>query len=336
MRRSPRPLREGLSALDSVGAPGAQRQAWGRSPRSFQEPGHTPDRGPRSSLNVDVGQGRRIGFVRQRLDELERVERRFGVTINDVLLAAVAGGLRAHLLSRGESVEGVTVQALVPVGLDSHRDHRLGNKVSAMFVRLPVGLEDPSDRLAAVAQAMKRCKDHRQALAGAYIPRWLDAWPGPALAAAGRLVHSQPFVNLVITNVPGPSVPLYMMGARMLEAFPIVPLAGNLSVGVAAFSYNGQLSVGILADRERCRDVDVLAAGIGASFAALVAAAEEVGERESAGAGRPAGPRTAPDGAPGARGARTGSGHRRPGAVHKVPVQKDEVLVSRGKELAGQ
>ncbi len=91
------------------------------------------------------------------------------------------------------------------------------------------------------------------------------------------LIHHQPFVNLVVTNVPGPPVPLYAMGARMLEVFPVIPLAGNLSVGVAAFSYDGQLSLGIFADSDTCPDLDVLADGIRASFAELVAPAGESG-----------------------------------------------------------
>ena len=228
---------------------------------------------PRSSINVPVGDRRSLVVVRQPLDELRRVERRFGVTINDVLLAAVTGGLRFQLTGRGETVEGRTLQALVPVATDLHGDHRLGNKVSAMIVRLPLGLADPVTRLAVVARTVSTCKKHRQALAGDFIMRLLEPWPRPALKAAARFAHHQPFVNVVVTNVPGPAVPLYALGAQMLEAFPVVPLAGNLSVGVAAFSYNGQLSVGLFADRDRCRDVDVLALGIRRSFSELVDAA---------------------------------------------------------------
>ncbi|HVC71491.1 MAG TPA: wax ester/triacylglycerol synthase family O-acyltransferase [Acidimicrobiales bacterium] len=245
---------------------------------------------PRSSINGPVGQSRRVALIRQPLDQVRRVESRFGVTVNDVLLAAVAGGLRAQLTGRGEPVDGVTLQALIPVGLDSHEDHRLGNKVSAMLVRLPVGMASPLDRLMSVTRGMNRCKEHRQALAGEYITRLIDGWPRSALAGAARLVHHQPFVNLVITNVPGPSVPLYCMGARMLEAFPIVPLAGNLSVGVAAFTYDGQLSVGLLADGDRCPDVGVLADGIRASFVELVAAATAGDERVGADPEKPKGP----------------------------------------------
>ena len=162
---------------------------------------------------------------------------------------------------------------LVPVGIDHHGDRRLGNQVSALLVRLPVGVRDPVQRLSAVSDAVARCKTHHQALAGELLIDLLDPLPQPALAAAARLVQHQPFVNLVVTNVPGPAGQLYAMGARMLEVFPVVPLAGNLSVGIAAFSYGNQLSVGILADRDGCADIDVLASGIRRGFSAIVAAA---------------------------------------------------------------
>ncbi|MGA2932498.1 MAG: WS/DGAT domain-containing protein, partial [Acidimicrobiales bacterium] len=98
-----------------------------------------------------------------------------------------------------------------------------------------------------------------------------------ALSAASHLVHHQPFVNLVVTNVPGPDVPLYVLGARMLEVIPLVPLAGNLSVGVAALSYNGQLTIGILTDPVACPDVEVLAEGVGRCFSGLVTAVPSPG-----------------------------------------------------------
>jgi WS/DGAT/MGAT family acyltransferase len=290
---------------------------------------------PRSSINVAVGQGRRVAFVRQALDPLKAVERRFGVTINDVLLAAVSGGLRAQLIGRGESVAGVTLQALVPVGMDPHGDHRLGNRVSAMIVRLPLAKADPVARLVAVSQAIGRCKERRQALVGGYITRALDPWPRSALSVGAHLVHRQRLVNLVITNVPGPPVPLYSMGARMLEAFPIVPLAGNLSLGVAAFSYDGQLSIGILADRDRCPDVDVLARGIGTSFTELLAAAgKDTAESDPYATATPE-PSPTPDGSPGRRRPRTHAVDHRTIPSHGV-VREGSRRARAGKQSGGE
>lgn len=228
---------------------------------------------PSLSLNAPVGKGRQVVFVRQPLDDLHKLAGHFGVTLNDLLLAAVAGGVRCLMCARGERTEGRTVQVLVPVGADHHGDHQLGNRVSAMLVRLPIGSADPVDRLRSVSRAETSCKHHHQALAAALLLEMLDPFPQPVLATVARLVHRQPFFNLVVTNIPGPDVPLYVLGARMLEAFPIVPIAGNLSVGVAALSYGGQLTIGLLADPGACADLDVFGDGIDRSFTELITAA---------------------------------------------------------------
>ena len=227
---------------------------------------------PDCSLNAPVGFDRRIVVVRQPMDELRRAERRFGVTLNDLLLTAIAGGVHDLLSARGEVMEGRQLQVLVPVGSDHHGDRRLGNDVSAMVVRLPIGAAPAAERVREVARAERDSKDHAQSLATHLLLSSLDALPPAALSAASHLVHHQPFVNLVVTNVPGPDVPLYVLGARMLEAVPLVPLGGNLSVGVAALSYNSQLTIGILTDPVACPDVEVLAEGVGRCFSDLVAA----------------------------------------------------------------
>ena len=225
---------------------------------------------PGCSLNVPVGFDRRAVAVRHSLRALRRAEHHFGVTLNDLLLTAIASGVHDLLSARGEPTEGRLLQVLVPVGSDHHGDHRLGNEVSAMVVRLPIGAAAADDRLREVARAERSSKERDQASATHLLLSSLDALPPAAVAAASHLVHHQPFVNLVVTNVPGPDVPLYVLGARMLEAIPLVPLAGNLSVGVAALSYDGQLAIGFLADPHACPDVDVLARGVGRCFNELV------------------------------------------------------------------
>ena len=222
--------------------------------------------GPGCSLNVPVGFDRRAVCVRHDLDALRRAQHHFGVTLNDVLLTAIAGGVHDLLSARGEETEGRVVQVLVPVGSDHHGDHRLGNEVSVMVVRLPIGAAAATDRLRQVARAERSSKDHGQAAATHVLLSSLDALPPVAVSAASHLMHHQPFVNLVVTNVPGPEVPLYVLGARMLEAIPLVPLGGNLSVGVAALSYCGRLTIGILVDPHACPDVDVLARGVDRCF----------------------------------------------------------------------
>jgi diacylglycerol O-acyltransferase / wax synthase len=224
---------------------------------------------PDCSLNVPVGFDRRAVAVRHPLHELRRAEHHLGVTLNDLLLTAIASGVHDLLSARGEPTEGRLLQVLVPVGFD-HHDHQLGNEVSVMVVRVPIGAASAADRLREVARAERSSKDWDQASATHLLLSSLDALPPAALAVASHLVHHQPFVNLVVTNVPGPDIPLYVLGARMLEAIPLVPLAGNLSVGVAALSYDGQLAIGILADPHACPDVDVLARGVDRSFNELV------------------------------------------------------------------
>lgn len=225
---------------------------------------------PRLSLNAAIGFDRRALVVRERMDDLRRAQRLFGVTLNDLLLTAVAAGVHDLLSSRGEVMEDRQLQVLVPVGSDHHDDHRLGNEVSAMFVRLPISAATPVERLREVAAVERSHKEHGQARAMNLLLSSLNSLPPAAVSAASHLVHHQPFVNLVVTNVPGPDVPLYLLGGRMLEVIPLVPLGGNLSVGVAAISYNGFFTIGVLVDPDACPDADVLIAGIERCFAQLL------------------------------------------------------------------
>jgi WS/DGAT/MGAT family acyltransferase len=255
----------------AVWHPSAARHVLARYTSAFRSLLPLSPATPDCSLNAPVGFDRQVVVVRQPMEELRRAERRFGVTLNDLLLTAIAGGVHDLLSARGEVMEGRRLHVLVPVGADHHGDHRLGNDVSAMVVRLPIGAAPAAERLRDVARAERDSKDHAQPLATHLLLSSLDALPEPALSAASHLVHHQPLVNLVVTNVPGPDVPLYVLGARMLEAIPLVPLGGNLSVGVAALSYDGQLAIGILADPAACPDVRALARGIERCFADLVA-----------------------------------------------------------------
>ena len=225
---------------------------------------------PHVSLNGPVGFDRKVLVVRERMDDLRRAERLFGVTLNELLLTAVAAGVHDLLSARGEVMEGRQLQVLVPVGADHHGDHRLGNDISAMLVRLPIGAAPAAERLLEVAGAERANKEHGQAQATHLLLSSLNTLPPAAVSAASHLVRHQPFVNMVVTNVPGPDVPLYVLGARMLEAIPLVPLGGNLSVGVAALSYNGVFTIGVFVDPNACPDADVLVGGIGRCFDQLL------------------------------------------------------------------
>jgi WS/DGAT/MGAT family acyltransferase len=226
---------------------------------------------PRTSLNAPPTGPRRLAWVRAQLDEVRAAGKGAEATVNDVVLSAVAGGLRWLLLERGEQLPpDLVLKVLVPVSL-RRADERggLGNRVSAIDAPLPVGIGDPAKRLDSVARTMRRLKSGPEAASMGMILDAANALPAGAARLIARAVEHQRFVNLVVTNVPGPSDPLYAAGARLLEAFPIVPLGANLAVGVAVLSYESGLTISLTADDHVCPDVDVFAAGIERSLAQL-------------------------------------------------------------------
>lgn len=228
---------------------------------------------PRSSLNGPLPGRRRLAWVRADVDAVKAAGRRAGGSLNDVVLAAVGGGLRALLMERGERLPSdLVLRVLVPVSTRSRSEHgMLGNRVSALMAPLPVGIGDPAARLEAVVGEMRRLKSRPEAEAMGRLLGAANALPAVAAHLITLAAERQPFVNLVVTNVPGPPVPLFAAGARMLEAFPVVPIAANLTVGVAVLSYDGALTLTLTADDVACPDVDVLADGIDASLAGYLA-----------------------------------------------------------------
>ncbi|HET9732377.1 MAG TPA: wax ester/triacylglycerol synthase family O-acyltransferase [Acidimicrobiales bacterium] len=231
-----------------------------------------------SSLNRRVdGRRRRFEVAHLSVPEAKRIRTALGGgTVNDVILASVAGGLREMLLARGEPVEGVALQTLVPVSVrdDAHRG-ALGNQVAAMFVPLPLGGDDHAARYRQVRAATDLRKSGGQAAFSRSLLASLEHLPSLLLDAATPLVHRQPFVNLVVTNVPGPQVPLYTLGARMLDVAPIVPIARNLDLSVGIFSYDGTATLGIWGDADLCPDLALLAEGTEKAFAVLGYLADE-------------------------------------------------------------
>jgi WS/DGAT/MGAT family acyltransferase len=229
--------------------------------RAVEEMGRVVSRLP---FNVAVGPQRRVDLVRVSLDDAKRVRRAFGVTVNDVVLAAVAGGVRRYLLERGEHVDDLSVRVMVPVSMraEDHDARDLGNRVSAVFAALPVDEADPVRRLERVRDEMAHLKTSGE-VAGTDALLSLTGWFPPTIfALASRLVRLQRFVNLVVTNVPGPQVPMYAFGARLLEAFPYVGVIDNMAVTVGVLSYDGQLGFALTADGDAVPDVGVLAEGI--------------------------------------------------------------------------
>jgi diacylglycerol O-acyltransferase len=221
-------------------------------------------RTPPSSLNGPIGPHRRWSWARSQLSDVKEVRATLGGTVNDVVLACITNGFRRLLLSRGESIDRV-VRTMVPVSVRSPGERgTYNNRVSAMFAELPVGIEDPRQRLDAIRAQMEDLKESRQAVAGEVLTS-LSGFAPPLLLALGERVATrvpQRNVNTVTTNVPGPQYPLYAAGRRLLEAFPYVPLGGRIRVGVAIFSYDGALNFGVTGDYDSAPDVDVLCDGI--------------------------------------------------------------------------
>lgn len=227
---------------------------------------------PVPALNAATGAQRRYGMVRTSLADHRAVRKAHGGTVNDVVLAVVAGGLRRWLISRGEPlVEGTAVRALVPVSVRARRGGG-GNAISAYLVDLPVAEDDPVLRLASVRDAMEAHKRSGRAVGAAALVRLVGLAP-PVLHSIGARLASQyssRLYNVLVTNVPGPPRPLYAMGARMLDMYPVVPLAGGQAVAIGITSYDGGVHYGLTADRDAMSDVDVLAEALGESLAELL------------------------------------------------------------------
>ncbi|MFG1999748.1 wax ester/triacylglycerol synthase family O-acyltransferase [Spirillospora sp. NPDC048911] len=229
------------------------------------------------SLNGPIGPHRRWMWIHADLDEIRTVRKTFGGTVNDVILTAVTGGFRELLAARGELEDGTRVRTLVPVSVRAQTERgELANKVSGVLVNLPVGEEDQRRRLFKVRSQMNDVKRTHQAAGGEALGRL--AGFAPTLMALGSryaLSHSQPLVQTVVTNVPGPPFPLYVLGRKLVGLYPFVPLAAGLRVGIAIFSYEGRLSFGLTGDFDGMPDLEVLANGIRASFDELVKQAAE-------------------------------------------------------------
>jgi WS/DGAT/MGAT family acyltransferase len=237
---------------------------------------------PRCSLNGPIGPNRRWAWARSQLSDVKRVRDAFGGTVNDVVLTAIAGGFRALLAGRGESTQR-DVRTLVPVSVRSPGEQgEYNNRVSAIFANLPVGIEHPVERLAAMHSQMEHLKHSGEAVAGDVLVGLGGFAPAMLLALGLRAATRMPqhSVNTVTTNVPGPQHPLYAGGRRMLECFPYVPLAGHVRTGVAIFSYNGALTFGVTGDYDEAPDIDVLCHGIEDTMSQLMAAAEHHGSAD--------------------------------------------------------
>jgi len=251
-------------------------------------------------LNRAIGSHRRFDWLTFDLDRVKAIKNRLGGTVNDVVLAVVSGGIRSYLDKRGVALDGApdfVFRAFCPVGLQTSRRSRSGgNFVSAMLMDLPVTEADPVQRLARIHEFTRAHKGGAPIRGTEVLESLADeVFPG-LLSLFASSVESSRAYNLVVTNVPGPQFPLYLLGSRMAESYPLVPLFGHQGVGIALLSYRGHLCWGFSADRDIVPDLHDLVEGVRRSFEELCGLAGLEAEPDNAEDTRPGAMEAGPDG----------------------------------------
>jgi len=229
---------------------------------------------PPSPFNVEIGPHRRYTYIDADLARFKAIKDSLGGTLNDVVLAAVTLALGRYLRAHGEQTDGLVLKAMVPVSVRTKEQRgALGNQVAAMWAPLPVGVENPAECLGKIAAAMAELKSSGQAVGAQVLTNLAGFAPPTILSQAARLQARQPFFNLVVTNVPGPQFPLYLLGRRLQILYPVVPLAQRQALGIAVMSYDGHLGFGLLGDYDALPELDAIAQDLEWAIAALARAA---------------------------------------------------------------
>ena len=257
------PVRAGIEAIGhAASAPGQalqQAQAMIGGVASLISAGTAPA----SPFNRHIGSNRHFAIAEAPVEDFKLVKNTLGGTVNDVVLAVVAGSVNRFLEHRGIPSNNLSFRTMVPVSTrDPSERMALGNRVSNIFVELPVGPMEPADRLHAITNATKDLKSSHAAI-GASTLMEIGTWAPPTLhALAARLMSRGRFINLVVSNVPGPQVPLYMCGARLVANYPMMPLAESCALSIAVTSLSGVMGFGLTSDWDSLPDIDVLAEGL--------------------------------------------------------------------------
>jgi diacylglycerol O-acyltransferase len=229
---------------------------------------------PPSPFNVDIGPHRRYTFLDADLTTFKAIKDSLGGTLNDVVLTSVCLALGRYLRDRGHDTDGLVLKAMVPVSVRSKEQRgTLGNQVTAMWAPLPVGVENPAECLNKITAAMEDLKKSGQAVGAQVLTNLAGFAPPTILSQAARLQARQPFFNLVITNVPGPQFPLYLLGRRLQVLYPVVPLAQRQALGIAVMSYDGHLGFGLLGDYDALPELEMIERDLEWGVASLARAA---------------------------------------------------------------
>jgi diacylglycerol O-acyltransferase / wax synthase len=229
---------------------------------------------PSTPFNVEIGPHRRYTFVNAELALFKEIKDELGGTINDVVLTVVSLALGAYLRSLDHDTTDLVLRAMVPVSVRAHAERgALGNRVAAMWASLPVGVADPAAAHEEVRTAMAQVKRTGQAVGAQVLTELAGFAPPTILSQAARLQARQRYFNLVVTNVPGPQFPLYLLGREMTSLYPVVPLARKQALGIAVMSYNGSLGFGLLADYDTVPRLETIAGNLTRAIGALADAA---------------------------------------------------------------
>jgi WS/DGAT/MGAT family acyltransferase len=239
----------------------------------------TPGRAPATPFNGHITQHRRFAFRSVSLDSVKTVKNAFGVSVNDVVMAMCAGALRRWLADHDALPEPPLI-AMIPVSIrDPASKGALGNKVSAMLATLPTNVADPGQRLEVVHAATKLAKSQQAAIPQGLVDQISDFAPPALTARAARVVfatgllHRLPPFNLTISNVPGPNVPVYLCGAKLLAHYPVSVITDGQGLNITVIGYLGRLHFGLVSCRELVPDIDVLAGYLADELEALLTAA---------------------------------------------------------------
>ena len=255
-------------------AEGASEVLWG-----------TVSRAPETPLNLPIGTHRRVLWIDAELAELKEIKNALGGTVNDVFLAIVSGALSNWLRGRGIRTEGLELRGAVPVSVRTEDEQgELGNKITIMVGRLPTYCRDPVERLHIVSEGMRHLKESKQAMGAEAIARVEDFAPPTIFARASRLHFSSRLYNLLVTNVPGPQFPLYLLGRELEDFIPVAFLAPNQALAVAIVSYNGRVKIGLIGDYDAMPDLDDLGKYVREATAELLDAARAAAGTPSEGA----------------------------------------------------
>ncbi|MDP8957233.1 MAG: wax ester/triacylglycerol synthase family O-acyltransferase [Actinomycetota bacterium] len=231
---------------------------------------------PASPFNRRVGPNRRFSMFEEPVQTFKDIKNALGGTVNDVVLTTVAGALHRLFRHRGERTRDRTLRAMVPVSVrsDNERDV-LGNRVSSIFVDLPIAQMTAKKRLALIREQTKNLKESQQAVGAEFLMN-IGTWAPPTIhAMAARLASRSRLINLVVSNVPGPQVPMYIAGAKLLAQYPVMPIAETMGLSIACTSLAGTMAFGITADWDTLPDIEVLTQGLDDQLAELRKAAEK-------------------------------------------------------------